>query len=256
MKKADLEAATKQYFKNWETAERDEMEARLANGFTFTGPQDDRLDAAAFLERRWPEAGKKTLSLQRVHAVGPKDCIVLYESKNGGPGCRNVELLRFDGDRLLSVEVFQGRPPGEAPPPADETIRALIEGQVAAIQARDVDGVMAPYAEEAIGFDVVQPLRNVGKVALRERLQRWFESYEGAIECELRDLTVVASGEVAFAHALQRFAGTLKEGAAIDMWVRVTWGLRRADGHWEIEHQHMSDPLDPETGKARIDLTP
>jgi hypothetical protein len=38
--------------------------------------------------------------------------------------------------------------------------------------------------------------------------------------------------------------------------VRVTWGLRRAKDHWEIEHQHMSEPLDPESGKARLDLTP
>ena len=82
MKKADLEAATKQYFKTWETAEKDEMEARLANGFTFTSPRDDHLDGAAFLERCWPQAGKLTLNLQRVAGIGPKDCVVLYEGKS------------------------------------------------------------------------------------------------------------------------------------------------------------------------------
>lgn len=256
MKNADLEAAAKQYFKNWETGEKDEMEARLANGFTYTSPRDDRLDGPTFFERCWPQAGKVALKLQQVSAIGPKDCVVLYEGKGEHDSFRNMELLRFDGDRLLSVEVFFGRPPGEAAAPPEETVRQLIEGQVEAIEAKDVDKVMAPYADEVIGFDVVQPLRNSGKAAVRERLQRWFESYEGAIESELRDLKVVAAAEVAFAHALQRFAGTTTGGAAVDMWVRVSWGLRRANGHWEIEHQHMSDPLDPESGKARLDLTP
>ena len=58
MKKADLETATRQYFKNWETAEKDEMEARLGNGFSFTSPRDDHLDGASFFERCWPQAGR------------------------------------------------------------------------------------------------------------------------------------------------------------------------------------------------------
>ena len=256
MKKAELEAAAKQYFKNWETAERDEMEARLANGFSFTSPRDDHLDAAAFFERCWPHAGKLSLNLQRVAAIGPKDCVVLYEGKGEHDAFRNMELLRFDRGRLLSVEVFFGRPPGEAAAPPEDEIRALLEGQVEAIKAKDVEKVMAPYAEEVVGFDVLPPLRNSGKAALRDRLQRWFEGYEDTIESELRDLEVAASGEVAFAHALQRFAGTMTNGTGVDMWVRVSWGLRRANGHWEIHHQHMSDPLDPEDGRGRIDLTP
>lgn len=257
MKKPDLEAATKQYFKNWETGEKDEMEARLANGFTYTSPRDDHIDGKTFLETRWPKAGKVTLKLERVHAVGPKDCIVQYEGKGEHDTTfRNMELVRFDGDRLLSVEVFFGRAPGETAEPPDETIRPLLEALVEAIKAKDVEKAMAPYAEDVIGFDLVQPLRNNGKAAVRERLQRWFESYEGAIESELRDLQIDASGRVAFAHGLQRFAGTMTNGTSVDMWVRVTWGLRRVNGNWQIHHQHMSDPMDPESGKMRLDLTP
>jgi len=81
MKKAELEAAAKLYVKNWETGERDEMEARLGNGFTYTSPRDDHLDSTAFLERCWPAAGKISLSLQQVAAIGRKDCVAIYEGK-------------------------------------------------------------------------------------------------------------------------------------------------------------------------------
>jgi len=255
MKKAELEAAGKHYVKNWETGERDEMEARLANGFTFTSPQDDRLDGAAFLERCWPQAGKAALSLQRVAAIGPKDCIVVYEGKDEKSAFRRVELLRFDKDRLLSAEVFVGRPPGEAPAPPETAIRELLDAQQQAIRDRDIERATAAYAEDVVCFDVVTALRNSGKPAMRDRLERWLESYEGAIESELRDLQVVASADVAFASALQRFAGTMN-GRADQRWLRVTWGLRRADGGWRIVHQHASQPYDLESGMARLDLTP
>jgi ketosteroid isomerase-like protein len=39
-------------------------------------------------------------------------------------------------------------------------------------------------------------------------------------------------------------------------WVRSTIGWQRRNGRWLIIHEHMSDPMDPDTGHTRIDLTP
>jgi uncharacterized protein (TIGR02246 family) len=256
MKKAELEAAAKLYVRNWETGERDEMEARLGNGFTYTSPRDDHLDSAAFLERCWPAAGKISLSLQHVAAIGRKDCVVLYEGKGKQGAFRHVELLRFDGDRLLSSEVFCGLAPGASTAPPEPAIRELLEGQEQAIRDKDGEALLALMAETVVSFDAVPPLRNAGKSTVKDRLQQWLDSYEGPIGCETRELEIAASGDVAFAHGLQRFSGTLKDGTAVDMWVRTSWGLRKAEERWLIAHEHMSDPFDPENGKAKLDLTP
>jgi len=45
-------------------------------------------------------------------------------------------------------------------------------------------------------------------------------------------------------------------GTRVDMWVRVTLGLRKQQGAWRIVHQHLSDPFDPDSGQARMDLQP
>jgi uncharacterized protein (TIGR02246 family) len=256
MKKAELETAAKQYVKNWETAERDEMEARLGNGFTFTSPRDDHIDGAAFFERCWPAAGKIALKVERVAALGPKDCLVVYEAKGEKGAFRNVELLRFDGNRLLAAEVFSGLPPGASTEPPDAAIRQLLESQEQAIRDKDAEALLAGLAESVVSFDAVPPLRNAGKTTVRDRLQQWLDGYDGPIGCETRELEIAASGAVAFAHALQRFSGTLTGGAAVDMWLRVTWGLRQIDNRWVITHQHLSDPFDPESGQAKLDLTP
>lgn len=256
MKKAELEAAAKLYVKNWETGERDEMEARLGNGFSYTSPRDDHLDGSAFLERCWPRAGKMTLSVQRIAAIGPKDCIVVYEGKGEKEAIRHVELLRFDGDRLLSAEVFCGLAPGASTEPPENGVKALLEAQEQAIRDKDAEAILANLAENIVSYDVVLPLRNAGKTTVKDRLQQWLEGYEGPIGCETRELEIAAGAEVAFAHALQRFSGTLKDGTAVDMWVRATWGLRKSENRWLITHQHMSDPFDPASGQAKLDLTP
>ena len=46
---------------------------------------------------------------------------------------------------------------------ADEAqIRALIEGQVTAVHAKNIAGLMANHALDLLSFDVVDPLRYVG----------------------------------------------------------------------------------------------
>jgi len=40
------------------------------------------------------------------------------------------------------------------------------------------------------------------------------------------------------------------------MWVRATFGLRRADGRWLIAHDQVSVPLDLRSGAGLTDLEP
>ena len=80
--------------------------------------------------------------------------------------------------------------------------------------------------------------------------------YDGAIHVEYRDMRILSDGDVGLIHALERFTGKLRNGQQSDIWLRVTSGLRKIDGKWLIVHDHVSVPVDFETGKAALELKP
>jgi ketosteroid isomerase-like protein len=139
---------------------------------------------------------------------------------------------------------------------SDAAIRRIIDARTEAINAGDVDAMGADVADDIVTFDVVKPLRSLGKAGSRKRANEWLANYDGRPRWENRDVTIVADGDVAFSHALSHVTGTLKTGTAVDMWLRTTLGFRRISGRWLIVHDHGSDPFDPETGKASLDLKP
>ena len=139
---------------------------------------------------------------------------------------------------------------------SEAEIRAIIEARASAVRASDVEAMMANVVDDVVIFDVVDPLRRVGKAASRERATEWVASYEGPISWENRDVRVEADGDAAFSYALSRVTGKLKSGAEVDMWFRTTLGLRRTGGRWLIVHSHGSVPFDPESGQASLGLNP
>lgn len=138
----------------------------------------------------------------------------------------------------------------------EDQIRALLEERVQAVRAKNADGVIGLVAPDILSYDVVNPLRNLGADAVRQRTETWFSSFEGPIGYEIRDLEVAANEDVAFCHCLSRVEGTKTDGNKIVMWWRATICLRKINGRWTITHEHSSVPFDPESGKASLDLEP
>jgi len=131
-------------------------------------------------------------------------------------------------------------------------IRSLIGAWTEALRARDVAGRTAHYAEDVLIFDVIDPVQHAGLDALKHRLAQWFSSFDGPIDCDVRDLQVAAGDRVAFCHSLQRFRGHLNDGGTLDMLVRYTTCLRRIGDRWVVTHEHASTPFDPATGLALV----
>ena len=73
---------------------------------------------------------------------------------------------------------------------------------------------------------------------------------------ETRDLHLVTSGDIAFAHMLHLNSGTRKDGHETKAWVRSTVCCQRSNTRWLITHEHISLPLDPQSGRVVIDLVP
>ncbi|HJU29301.1 MAG TPA: nuclear transport factor 2 family protein, partial [Candidatus Binataceae bacterium] len=53
-----------------------------------------------------------------------------------------------------------------------------------------------------------------------------------------------------FAHYIEHFTGTAKDGKKADITWRVTDGLEKTDGKWKIVHEHISLPVDLDSGRA------
>ena len=134
-------------------------------------------------------------------------------------------------------------------------IRALEERFIAAFEAKDVDAIMKVYApnQTLVVFDVVPPREYVGAAAYRKDWQTLFGSFDGPITVELTDLDVVADRNLGYSHSIQHVAGTDKQGKKLDLTVRVTDVYKKARGRWQIVHEHVSVPVDLDSGKP--DLT-
>jgi ketosteroid isomerase-like protein len=135
-------------------------------------------------------------------------------------------------------------------------LRALFDRRAEAAWHKDIDALMAVFSPDVVYFDLVPGLRYTGAAALRARFRDWFARWQSPIGQELRDVTIVASGELALAHMLIRASGTLTNGRAVGYWVRVTNGCRRANDGWLIWHEHVSLPVDMASGRAAMDLVP
>jgi uncharacterized protein (TIGR02246 family) len=135
-------------------------------------------------------------------------------------------------------------------------IEALIDGFVAAIRAKDLDGVMSVFAPEVVSFDLGPPLQHGGGEVFERHWKALFQAYQGAIDYEVRELAIVAGDGVAFSHSLNRTAGTTQAGQRSERWLRWTACFRKTGGRWRIVHEHVSVPADLRSGKAVLDLTP
>jgi uncharacterized protein (TIGR02246 family) len=138
----------------------------------------------------------------------------------------------------------------------EAAIRQWLDRWAKAAQARDVDAIMSLYAPDVVAYDIVPPLQYVGKAAYRKDYQEFLGQYQGSLEIEYRDLHIAAGNKLAYAAALERISGTLKNGQKSSIWVRFTSIYRKTNGKWLDMQDHVSVPTDLETGKAALDLTP
>jgi len=135
-------------------------------------------------------------------------------------------------------------------------IRERIDKLVEAIRAMDLEGLKSMYAPNIVSFDVNPPLQHVGAEAKWKNWVEAFTVFQRPLGYEIRDLTITVGDDVAFGYSLNRLSGTLKNGNRSGFWVRATFCFRKIDGNWLIAHDHVSVPLDPESGRALLDLEP
>jgi len=135
-------------------------------------------------------------------------------------------------------------------------VRALLESWSEAIRIKDIDRLMSLYSPDIVYFDLVPPLQYTGSAAVRGNFLRMFDGFKSSIGQEIRGLNILASGDIAAAYMLIRASGTLKNGREVGYWVRATVCCQRSDHRWLITHEHISLPVDFQSGSAAMDLVP
>jgi len=137
-------------------------------------------------------------------------------------------------------------------------VRQLLDRWAKAFHAKDLNGIMSIYepGQALVSYDIIPPLQYTGFEAYKKDYQEFLDQFQGPIDIEYRDLNIIASDTVAFSRGLERMTGTLKNGQKFDAWVRFTEGYRKTNGHWLVIHDHISVPVDLDTGKAALDLKP
>ena len=137
---------------------------------------------------------------------------------------------------------------------AETEIKKAIEARNAALSAKDVARVMASGYAGFVGYTLAPPLKST---AGKAGLEAWFATWDGPIGFALKDLKITAGDNVAFASCLAHMTGRKTDGAEVDLWHRMTFGLKRVRGAWKIVHEHSSVPFYMDGGvRAAVDLKP
>ncbi len=124
-------------------------------------------------------------------------------------------------------------------------IRNLIEGWARAVRAKQIEGVLDHHARDMVMFDVPPPVMVEGLDAYRDTWPPFFEwqrKAEGSFDIVSLDIT--AGDDVAFATALLRCGSKAELKKDDTPRLRLTVGLRKENGHWQIAHEHHSFPLE------------
>src|SRR5579859_4310391 len=132
----------------------------------------------------------------------------------------------------------------------EAAIKRVIERYIAAIGAKDLDGIVSIYTPDLVSFDVVPPLQYVGAETFRNHWEEIFSSLPGPINSEMADLSITVGDKVAFTHSFIRLSATLPTGQQIGNWVRWTACWRKIAGQWLMGHEHVSVPVDMQTSRA------
>jgi uncharacterized protein (TIGR02246 family) len=153
----------------------------------------------------------------------------------------------------------------EAPPATDTkatdtkaadvaAIKALEDRFITAVNAGDVNAIMAVYVpdDSLLVFDATPPRQYNGAQAYRKDWEGFLAMFPGGVKLDMSGLDITVGGDVAYSHSIQHGIGAMKGGKKTEMTVRVTDGYKKINGQWLISHEHVSFPVDLETGKADL----
>lgn len=127
--------------------------------------------------------------------------------------------------------------------PGDTQLRELVAARADAVRRGDLAALRAQLAPGITLFNVVPPFVSEGVDEVAAVADGWHDAYRSAIGYEVGDVEVAVDGDLGVCWFTYRIHGQLTSGDDVDMRVRATLVCRRADGRWQIVHDHESVPM-------------
>ena len=124
----------------------------------------------------------------------------------------------------------------------EAAIRDLIENWAKAVRGKDIDAILANHSPDILMFDVPPPIQSKGIDAYRKTWDLFFDWSRDEPVFDIKEMTVTAGRDVAFATALMRCAGKKENVHGLDF--RLTVGLRKIGERWIVTHEHHSIPAE------------
>lgn len=120
-------------------------------------------------------------------------------------------------------------------------IEELIRSWASAVHSGDLEAIVAHHTDDLVMFDVPPPEQGIrGLEQYREIWPPFSEWQRSGAVFEIETLEVEAGEDVAFAWALLRCGTPPDYGDTPDQRLRLSFGLRKVDGTWQIAHEHHS----------------
>jgi ketosteroid isomerase-like protein len=136
----------------------------------------------------------------------------------------------------------------------EAAIRAAVEGYRKAFEAKDVNAIMANYApgNELFVFDAIPPRDYPSWDAYKKDWEGLFAAFPGPITDKISDDVIHVVGPVAYSHRIEETNFTKPDGTKQTLVVRVTDVYRKMNGKWLVVQEHVSFPVDLNTGQADL----
>ena len=148
----------------------------------------------------------------------------------------------------------QSKPPARSAMSSKAAIEALEQRYVKAFNAKDVNAIMANYAPGSglFVFDAVPPREYPSWESYKKDWEGLFTAFPGPVKDTMSDLSITVVGPVAYAHHIEDSQFTQKDGTGKELVIRVTDVFRKINGKWLIVQEHVSFPVDIDSGKADL----
>ena len=123
-------------------------------------------------------------------------------------------------------------------------IESLLEAWADAVRRHDLPAILAHHERDIVMFDLQPPLQCKGIEAYKQTWDLFFRYHKPGAAFDIKELTVTAGQDVAFAVAVMRCGPDSSSNPADKdgFLFRLTVGLRKVDGDWRITHEHHSEP--------------
>jgi len=140
----------------------------------------------------------------------------------------------------------------------DDPVANVFSRYRAAVSNKDVDGVMALYADDVRVFDAWSVWAYEGAAAWRQAVENWFGSVgDETIKVGLEDVRTEVGADLTVVSAIATYAAVSANGEELrSLQNRITWPLARRGNAWKIVHEHSSAPIGSNDLKAILRRAP